>query len=75
MGRKVIKCTLDEHDIDRAIKELRQYKREFRKKFPVIIFHKRNKIKSFENFGRIVAFVGCLWYNPPKKRTQEGILW
>ena len=32
MARKVITCTLDAHDIDRAIKELQQYKREFREK-------------------------------------------
>ena len=32
MAKKVIKFTLDEKDIDRAIKEVRQFEREFREK-------------------------------------------
>ena len=32
MSKKVIKCSLEAQDISRAIKELRQYKREFLKK-------------------------------------------
>ncbi len=39
MSKTVIKCTLDPQDIDRAIKELKQYKREFLKK--VEIYRKR----------------------------------
>ena len=32
MSKKVIKCTLDKQDIDRAIRELKAYKQEFLKK-------------------------------------------
>ena len=32
MSKKIIKCTLDPRDIDRAIKELKAYKQEFLKK-------------------------------------------
>ena len=32
MSKKIIKCTLDKQDIDRAIKELNAYKREFLRK-------------------------------------------
>ena len=32
MSKRVIKCTLDKQDIDRAIKELKAYKQEFLKK-------------------------------------------
>ena len=32
MSKKIIKCTLDKQDIDRAIKELKAYKQEFLRK-------------------------------------------
>ena len=71
MGKKVIRVSLSEKDIDRAIKELEQYKREIIRKTELLRTKVAERIANFAQSGFNGAVVDDLTNESGGARTAE----